>query len=60
MTISIFETLRRLQRLSRQHRIAFLKSLVDLEPKRSIRRVELECALKREMTAQLKSENRAA
>jgi hypothetical protein len=56
----IFTTLKRLHRLPRPHRIAFLRSLVQLAPPRSIRRVELESALKREVTAQLKREARAA
>lgn len=57
--MTIFEPLKRLQRLPRQHRIAFLKSLLELEKPRSVRAVELTAALKRERTAQLKSENRS-
>jgi hypothetical protein len=54
----IFTTLRKIRRLPRPHRIAFLQSLTALEPPRSIRRAELEAALKAEMTAQLRKENR--
>jgi len=56
----IFTTLKRLQRLPRPHRIAHLQALVKAEPPRSIRRGELEAALKAEMTAQLRKEGRAA
>lgn len=58
--MDIFSTLKRMQRLSRPNRIAHLKALVALEPERSIRRNELEAALKREVTAQLRAEVRAA
>lgn len=58
--MDIFTTIQRLRRLPRSHRIAFLRSIIALEKPRSVRRAELEIALKREMTAQLKSENRAA
>jgi len=54
----IFTTLRKIRRLPRPHRIAFLQSLTVLEPPRSIRRAELEAALKHEMTAQIRKENR--
>jgi len=56
----VFTTLKRLQRLSRPHRIAHLQSLVKAEPPRSILRAQLETALKAEMTAQLRREGRAA
>ena len=58
--MDIFTTLQRLRRLSRPHRIAHLKSLIALELPRSFRRHELEAALKQEMLAQIKAENRAA
>lgn len=58
--MTIFETLRKLNRMPRHHRIAHLKALQDLEKPRSIRWVELNAALTRERTAQLKRENRAA
>ena len=58
--MDIFTVLQRMRRLSRPNRIAHLKALISLEAPRSIRRHELEAALKREMLAQLKAENRAA
>ena len=60
MKPDIFTTISRLRRLSRPNRIAHLRALISLEQPRSVRRQELEAALKREMLAQLKSENRAA
>lgn len=57
---SIFETLRRLNRMPRHHRIAHLKALLANEKPRSVRATELAAALKREVTAQIKRENRAA
>ena len=42
------------------HRIAHLRSLLKLCPKRSVRAAELRAALKLEMTAQLKKECRVA
>jgi hypothetical protein len=56
--MDIFTTLRKIRRLPRPHRIAFLQSLTALAPPRSIRRAELEAALKYEMTAQIRKENR--
>ncbi len=56
----IFTTLKRLQRLSRPHRIRQLQALVKTKRPRSDRRVKLEKVLKAEMTAQLKREARAA
>ncbi len=58
--MTIFETLKRMQRFPRHHRIAFLRSLLQQTTPRSVRHVELYVALKRELTAQLKAENRAA
>jgi hypothetical protein len=60
MKIDIFTIMRRLRRLSRPNRIAHLRALISLELPRSQRRHELEAALKHELVAQLKSENRAA
>jgi len=60
MSMDIFSTLKRLQRLPRSKRIFHLQTLVLMEKPRSVRRQELQVALKREMTAQLKAENRAA
>jgi len=56
----IATTLRRLRRLSRVERIEKLQKLARAEKPRSVRRGELEAALKFEMTAQLKREARAA
>jgi hypothetical protein len=56
----IFTTLKRLQRFSRPNRIAHLRALASLEKPRSQRRQELEAALRREVLAQLKAENRSA
>jgi hypothetical protein len=58
--MTIFETLRRLNRMPRHHRIAHLKALLANEKPRSVRASELSAALKREVTAQIKRENRAA
>ena len=59
MPASFYETWKRLQRMPRHQRIAFLKDRIALEKPRSVRAVELGIALKREVTAQLRSENRA-
>lgn len=56
----IHEVLRRIQRLPLAHKAAHLSALVVLEPKRSIRRRELEIALKDIRTRQLRKETRAA
>jgi hypothetical protein len=58
--MTIFETIRRLNRMPRHHRIAHLKALLANEKPRSVRASELSAALKREVTAQIKRENRAA
>lgn len=58
--MTIFDTIKRLNRLPRHHRIAHLKALIKQEKPRSVRRNELTAALQREMTAQLRTENRAA
>lgn len=55
---SIFDTLKKIQRLPRHHRISFLRSILKLTPKRSVRYVELSVALRREVLAQLKKEVR--
>lgn len=57
-TSSIFETLRRIRRLPIIHQVDHLRSLIKQEPKRSIRRGELEAALKSVMLRQLRIENR--
>lgn len=56
----IHEVLRRIQRLPLAHKAAHLAALVEQEPPRSIRRRELESALKDVRTRQIKRESRAA
>lgn len=56
----IFTTLKRLRRLPIEHRIAHLRALICAEKPRSIRRKDLEAALRHEITAQLRKECRAA
>lgn len=58
--MTIFETLKRLQRMPRIHRIAHLQVLVRNEKPRSNRRAELMAELRKEVLGQLKTENRAA
>lgn len=58
--MTIFETIKRLQRIPRPHRVAHLRALVRLERPRSQRRAELMAALCKEMLSQLRKENRAA
>lgn len=60
MKPSIHEVLRRIQRLTLAHKAAHLAALVKIEPPRSIRRRELETALKDIRTRQLRKESRAA
>jgi hypothetical protein len=55
---TIFDTLRRLNRMPRHHRIAHLKALLANEKPRSVRASELSAALKREVTAQIRDESR--
>lgn len=56
----IHEILRRIKPLARVHQAAHLRGLIASEPKRSIRRRELEEALKDIVNKQLRKENRAA
>jgi len=49
----------RMKLLSRRHRIAHLRALIQQQPIRSIRRVELVALLRDEMAAQPGKENRA-
>lgn len=56
----IHEVLRRIKPLAPMHRISHLRGLIAGEPKRSIRRQELEAALKDLVTKQIKRESRAA
>jgi hypothetical protein len=60
MKTPIFEIQRRIRRLARPHRIAFLRNVAALEPERSIRREEILALLRDEMRKQLRSETRAA
>lgn len=55
---SIFEIVRRIRHLPVIHQVAHLRSLIASEPPRSIRRGELEAALKSVMLRQLKRELR--
>lgn len=56
----IHELLRRIKPLAPFHKMAHLRGLISSEPKRSIRRRELEAALKDLVNKQLRKENRAA
>jgi hypothetical protein len=56
----IHVVLRRIRPLAPVHKVAHLRGLIASEPKRSIRRHELEEALKEIMTRQIKREGRAA
>ena len=52
------EVLRRIRPLAPKHKRDHLAVLIANEPKRSIRRQELELALREVMTRQLRKENR--
>ena len=56
----IHEVLRRIRPLAPFHKAAHLRALISQEPKRSIRRRELEEALKAIVNRQLKRESRNA
>ncbi len=56
----IYQILRRIKVLAPFRQVAHLRGLISSEPRRSIRRAELEAALKDLMVKQLKRENRAA
>jgi len=56
----IHEVLRRLKPLAPIHKAAHLRGLIASEPKRSVRRGELEAALKDIVNRALKRESRAA
>jgi hypothetical protein len=56
----VFEVLRRIKPLAPIHKAAHLRGLIASEPKRSVRRGELEAALKDLINRQLKRESRAA
>ncbi len=55
----IHQVLRRIRPLAPFHRAQHLRALIELEPKRSVRRGELESALKDLVTKQIKREVRA-
>lgn len=57
--MTIFKTLRHIQRLPRLHRIDHLRKLLKLAPPRSQRYTELYVALRSEMNKQLRKENAA-
>ena len=56
----ISEILRRIRPLAPFHKAAHLRGVIASEPKRSIRRRELEAALKEIVNRQLRKESRAA
>ena len=56
----ILTTLMRIRRHPRHIRIAILRAEIEASPPRSVRAIELTAALKREVLAQLRAENREA
>ena len=58
--MTIAQTIRVLQRISRPCRIVRLRAIIHTLPERSIRRQELEAYLRDEVTKQIKAELRAA
>lgn len=56
----IHEVLRRIKPLAPIHKAAHLRALIASEPKRSVRRCELEAALKEIVNRALRKESRAA
>lgn len=56
----IHVVLRRIRPLAPIHKVAHLRGLIASEPKRSIRRQELEAALKEVLNRQLRRETRGA
>lgn len=54
----IHAVLRRIRPLAPIHKVAHLRALIASEPKRSIRRQELEAALREIFTKQMRRENR--
>lgn len=57
--MTIFETLKHIQRLPRHHRIDHLRKLLKITPPRSQRYTELYVALRSEMNKQLRKESAA-
>jgi hypothetical protein len=60
MKTPICEVLRRIRPLAPIHKAAHLRALIFAEPRRSLRRQELEAALKQIVNRQLRKESRAA
>lgn len=60
MTTPICTILRRIKPLAPIHKAAHLRGLIASEPKRSIRRHELELALREIINRQLRKESRVA
>ena len=56
--IPLCEILKAIRPLSREHKIYYLRGLIAIEKKRSLRRIELEAALKLIMNQQIRSEIR--
>lgn len=56
----IHEVLRRIRPLAPFHKACHLRGLISVEPKRSMRRREMEAALKEIVNKQLRKESRAA
>lgn len=56
----IAQILRRIRPLAQQHQVAHLRGIIASEPKRGIRRHELEAALKHVINHQLRKESRMA
>lgn len=60
MKTPIHLVLRRIRPLANIHKADHLRKLIEIEPKRSIRRQELEFALRDVIIKQLRKEGRAA
>jgi hypothetical protein len=60
MKPSIAAVIRRIRPLAPVHKAAHLRGLIASEPKRSIRRAELEAALKEIVNRQLRKESKVA
>lgn len=58
MKPTIAEVIRRIRPLSRQQKIHHLRAVIAMEPKRGIRRHELEAILKPILNTQIKFEHR--
>jgi len=58
MSTPIHKVLRRIRPLAPKHQAAHLRGVIESEPKRSVRRRELEAALREIMNRQLRRESR--